>query len=89
MGRLSRDFFPELDFDPTTDYRALAAAKNEIRLLEILPSHDQSSIICCRLKHVSLNEPPAYEALSYCWGNAEDTETIKLNGSRFSATTTW
>jgi hypothetical protein len=87
MGRLSRDFFPELDFDPTTDYRALAAAKNEIRLLEILPSHDQSSIICCRLKHVSLNEPPAYEALSYCWGNAEDTETIKLNGSRFSATT--
>jgi len=33
-----------------------------------------------------MDEPPPYEALSYCWGDPCDTEPIVLSKSQFSAT---
>jgi hypothetical protein len=68
-------------------YRQLSTAKDEIRVLHIAPSDDPSSIVCCYLEHISLNNPPPYAALSYCWGDANVTEQIRLNNSDKSATT--
>jgi hypothetical protein len=70
-----------------TIYGQLAAADNQIRLLQIIPSDDPSSRVCCHVRAVSLIEPPEYKALSYCWGGAEDTETIELNGVEVPART--
>jgi hypothetical protein len=67
-------------------YRQLSVAKNEIRVLRIAPNDDPSSIVCCYIEHISLNNPPPYGALSYCWGDANVTEQIRLNNSDKLAT---
>jgi hypothetical protein len=46
-----------------------------IRLIEILPGSGDGEIVCS-LSEVSLSETPDYQALSYCWGNADVQESI-------------
>jgi hypothetical protein len=57
-----------------------------IRLLEILPDHDDKAHIQCRLLHSSLHEcdVPAYEALSYIWGNPSSTHFILIEGQNMT-----
>jgi hypothetical protein len=50
----------------------------------IPPAPDDN--VHCAIFHVSLEEEPHYEALSYCWGNAAFTEQIFLEGCPFQAT---
>ncbi|KAK1674369.1 heterokaryon incompatibility protein-domain-containing protein [Colletotrichum godetiae] len=64
-------------------YEPLDTGKSEIRLLEYVSFSGQPSL---RLSSVSLDEKPAYTALSYVWGDASITETILLNGQEFHAT---
>ncbi|KAK1639695.1 heterokaryon incompatibility protein-domain-containing protein [Colletotrichum phormii] len=64
-------------------YEPLDAGKSEIRLLEHVSFSGQPSL---RLSSVSLDEKPAYTALSYVWGDASITEPILLNGQGFHAT---
>ncbi|OCK79122.1 HET-domain-containing protein [Lepidopterella palustris CBS 459.81] len=52
-------------------------------------SHDKSkyhaskgTIIRCTLDHVSLDEDPRYEALSYAWGNPKEVCPIEVDGQR-------
>ena len=46
-----------------------------------------SSPINCSLQHAFLKDNPSFEALSYVWGNAQDTLPIFLDGHVFNVTT--
>lgn len=60
-------------------YENLKSKDNEIRILKLLPSTDQSAAVCCELKIVSLNDNPIFNALSYCWADPPDPSSILLN----------
>jgi hypothetical protein len=60
-------------------YRALDAAKAEIRLLT-LRAGSWDDNIKCKLAHVSLHSNPDYEALSYTWGELEGLICILVDG---------
>ncbi|KIW00685.1 uncharacterized protein PV09_07869 [Verruconis gallopava] len=64
----------EMDFQ----YEPLAA-ENHIRLITLLPGKWDSKIKC-KLRVAKLEEPPAYKALSYVWGDVTRSEKILLNG---------
>jgi hypothetical protein len=67
-------------------YAPLNSENLEIRLLKLHPSTDFRAVVCCELSHVSLNEYPLYEPLSYTWGDPTVTENISLNGQSFAVT---
>ncbi len=67
-------------------YIPLDHNRSEIRLLRLTGATDRSQTISCKLIHVALGDDPAYEALSYVWGNAERTNSILLNGTGFQIT---
>ena len=62
-------------------YSPLNESTSEIRLLKILPSKD---VVRCSLSKATLSEK--FIAISYCWGDASDTENIEVNGVVFPAT---
>jgi hypothetical protein len=47
---------------------------------------DSSSPISCTVTHVSLDNAPAYTALSYNWGDPSQCHSILVNGARFTVT---
>lgn len=51
--------------------------ESEIRILRLLPGTFDDEIQC-HLKHVDLDDPLDYVALSYVWGNPEATKPIKI-----------
>jgi heterokaryon incompatibility protein (HET) len=53
------------------EYRVLKA--REIRLLEFFPSEPLPSLI-----HVSIDDNPEYDAISYCWGKENCLHTFQL-----------
>src|SRR5271163_1637938 len=59
-------------------YQVLDAEQRQIRVLTLLPGnwHDP---ISCELEVVSLNDDPAYFALSYVWGDPKVTLPIYLH----------
>jgi hypothetical protein len=59
---------------------------NEIRVLLLQPSKDlEAQVQSCR-KKVSLNDNPAFEALSYAWGDPTLVESILLDDQVFKVT---
>ena len=58
---------------------------NEIRILTLLPG-PRFAQVRCTLSHRKLlpSATCSYEALSYTWGTSEDSDTIWLNGHRFT-----
>ncbi|KAF2502451.1 hypothetical protein BU16DRAFT_576457 [Lophium mytilinum] len=67
-------------------YQSLAKDRNEIRLIKLSPSPDPNYDVGCELIVASLDQNPKYKALSYTWGNPNDTVPITLNGQRFDVT---
>ncbi|KAG5659832.1 hypothetical protein KAF25_002391 [Fusarium avenaceum] len=72
-------------------YEPLDTQRQEIRLLTLHPSSDGDEGIRCTLSHLALNPSspsgiPAYEALSYVWGEPDFTECITLNDRPFFIT---
>ncbi|RDW56758.1 hypothetical protein BP6252_13981 [Coleophoma cylindrospora] len=64
-----------------TVYDNLESTKSEIRLIEIVNGDNSAGDhIQCILHTVSLQDNPTYTALSYVWGDAEETEPISVNG---------
>ncbi|KAK8113326.1 heterokaryon incompatibility protein-domain-containing protein [Apiospora sp. TS-2023a] len=55
--------------------------ENEIRLIRLLPEY--MSMIQCEITHISLNETSDHEytAISYTWGDPDDTVEIRLNNA--------
>jgi hypothetical protein len=56
-------------------YRPLDVSRNEIRLLRLLPGEDMPRV---EIFHVSLDDDPQYEALSYAWGDPGGTKTVQI-----------
>lgn len=67
-----------------TLFRYKPLERNEIRLLRILPG--TSPVINCEIIHTSLDNPQKYTAISYAWGDLEDTRCIILEGHEFPVT---
>ena len=58
----------------------------EIRLVTLLPSSKFSSPIDCTIQTVQIDDKPEYEALSYVWEKAVDSNPIHISGERFEVT---
>jgi hypothetical protein len=60
---------------------------SEIRLLRVeKESSADGGEIFCQLKHVKLDSKPVYVALSYAWGDPNETKPIIVNGQRLDVT---
>jgi len=67
-------------------YSSLDSTTCDIRLISLLPG-TKSDEISCRIMHVSLEDNPSYEAISYTWGNQSlGIGTTTLNGLPFRIT---
>ena len=67
-------------------YKPLQKDK-EIRFLELSTPSDVDEEITCNLHHVSLEDFPDYEALSYVWGQRTSDEPLFIvNGRKHHVT---
>jgi len=62
-----------------------SAYRHTIRIIE-LDSGTYDSPLSCSLTNASLDEKPAYDAISYCWGGQTPSAAITCNGAPFSIT---
>lgn len=67
-------------------YEKLDHSKRQIRVVHILPG-SWTEPISCGLEVVSLDDNPAYEALSYVWGDPDIAVPIILETCKFQVTT--
>lgn len=69
-------------------YATLDCAREEFRLLEIAPrvSNNANELLDCKLSVRSLADGLSYTALSYVWGDPQDTRPVLVNGSSIQAT---
>ena len=66
-------------------YTPLVTTAREFRLF-LLASGDENESIDGAILHVSLDDHPSYEALSYTWGNAVSLHPINVDGCTFMVT---
>ncbi|RTE69393.1 hypothetical protein BHE90_016225 [Fusarium euwallaceae] len=66
-------------------YEPLDELRREVRLAKLLPKGTAPDI-CISLTIASLNDDLEFTALSYTWGDANDTLPITVNGCPFQAT---
>ena len=62
---------------PQYSYRPLAKGSNKIRLVRLLPHEDKTARVACELIEYTLTDTVGqhpYEALSYVWGNRDDSQ---------------
>ena len=67
-------------------YAALDKSQNLIRLLHLSPISSAYSEIQGRLSVALLDDQPEYEALSYAWGDSNDTLPINIDGHLLNIT---
>jgi len=63
-------------------YQPLDPCRNELRPIK-LPNGNRDEAVKCSLSHVSFQNPPEYLALSYTWGDPNNTRPIQLYGQVF------
>jgi hypothetical protein len=71
--------FKESETSSRRKYFYTTLQGDEIRLVTLLPQSAGLPILC-NMSHVSLENEPIYEALSYTWGAQEALTTISING---------
>jgi hypothetical protein len=64
-------------------HQPLVLSQPQIRLLKIVPSHNDSNIIEQEMCHFNQSDQP-YRALSYTWGSAMLQRDILINSKHFS-----
>ncbi|KAI8676267.1 ATP-grasp domain-containing protein [Fusarium sp. Ph1] len=69
----------------TLTYEPLDELRREIRLAKLFPK-ETTPEICLSLSKASLNDDLEFTALSYTWGDANDTLPITIDGCPFQAT---
>ncbi|GKZ55627.1 hypothetical protein AnigIFM49718_000706 [Aspergillus niger] len=69
----------EIETFSSSCYTPLDVAKEEIRILELLPGRNNQQV-ACKLTNVPIFGGIKYEALSYTWGTEPENSTIRLNG---------
>jgi hypothetical protein len=62
-------------------YQPINSERKEFRILVVHPCSSGTPIPHCSVEHASLLDKPEYEAISYCWGDANLRTHIRLNGS--------
>jgi hypothetical protein len=71
-------------------YSLLPSDSDSIRLLRLLPSEDEAAPLHCELCNYSLLRPTLrthiYEALSYVWGDPNQTLPIRVGKNQFQVT---
>ncbi len=67
-------------------YQKLVEDQYQIRIPHIGAATTWHEEISCHLITVSLEDSPQFEALSYVWGDANDTLSIQLKGDFFPVT---
>ena len=63
----------------------LQSNNRNIRILTLLPG-TLNGEVQCQLSPVSLDDDPAFTALSYCWGNANSRRYINVNSHQVFVT---
>ncbi|KAJ2982620.1 hypothetical protein NUW58_g6403 [Xylaria curta] len=66
-------------------YAPLDAARNEIRLLVLLPGEARDDLVCT-LRTVSLDSVSDFDAISYVWGDLPAKLPIRVDGEVFFVT---
>ena len=72
-------------------YTPVVQERHEIRIIIVLRGNFEDDIVC-EVRHVSFDDLPAYEALSYTWGEPEERmnphlqQQITLDGMPFKVT---
>lgn len=64
-------------------YSPLEAARHEIRVLDLFPCDRSDAAIECRLRVVSLDNNPDFDALSWCWGIDHMSGRLRVNDHDF------
>lgn len=59
-------------------YRPLVCA-DEVRILVVFPDHEEDSVKC-QLHYARLSDDPLFTAISYVWGDSNDTVHIECDG---------
>ena len=77
MERKQAEWIKEASKRPSYSYRPLSPNK-EIRLLKLL-RRSPFTELTCEMHHVSLDNPPPFEAISYTWGNSKPTDGILVD----------
>lgn len=76
---------PPSDASTQFSYNSLVAETREFRLVCVKRSIFRADYADCELLTFSLDSPPPYTALSYCWGTDPPNRSIVCNGSIFAA----
>lgn len=63
-------------------YEPLPSSRNAFRLVQI-KCLDLRGILWCEIACYETSKCPKYHAVSYCWGNVDDSSMIILNGRTF------
>ncbi|KAI2628486.1 heterokaryon incompatibility protein-domain-containing protein [Hypoxylon sp. NC1633] len=75
---------------PYSKYRELSTRTDadpaEFRVLKLQPGKGLDPLYC-ELLHVSLDEHPPYDALSYCWGSPDPTVAVHCDGLALAVAT--
>ncbi|TGO15317.1 hypothetical protein BTUL_0041g00010 [Botrytis tulipae] len=71
-------------------YSSLPASGEDIRLLRLLPNEDEAAPLHCELRDYSLRRSTSrahlYEAVSYVWGDPDNTLSIFVDKRQFQVT---
>lgn len=67
-------------------YKALDSDPGNIRVLLLHPAEDLEADIEVSLRHIQLRDRRLFEAVSYVWGDPNDTVTVLLEGFPVSVT---
>jgi hypothetical protein len=69
----------ESSSNEVSPFETLADAAKQIRIATLQPGEFDDPV-SCNLEVHHLEDPPSYQALSYCWGDENETFTINLEG---------
>ncbi|KAI6859327.1 hypothetical protein D0864_00034 [Hortaea werneckii] len=75
----AQSFWP---LDRGSIWKPLDKEKREIRIILLQPSGEEDDALYADLEIASLDNEPAYNAISYVWGDASDTTVMFLNGGK-------
>jgi hypothetical protein len=67
-------------------YQPLDVQSKEIRLVDLQPAQNRRDPIHCKIRHVKLNAPGEFIALSYAWGDTMNKRPIFVNGRKLLIT---
>ncbi|KAM0282838.1 hypothetical protein ACHAQH_002842 [Verticillium albo-atrum] len=84
LARLSQSVrrFTHLSIDNPLEGLYKPLSESSIRLLTIKPSSKRTDKIVCELRTVAFDEKVRYRALSYVWGDPDETGDVIVNGKR-------